>query len=202
MFSGRVKASKALCLYFLIAAIAAAGISMYLISGSEWGIPIETVSTDIATARRILRFKNIVSPHSDYETTLKVLGKQYRRLRGDPPYYLEIPGAKTIVFVTDEEKFPYSARFHILDLETSNEILLDACGSSFGRNIGSGRSAGAKFSDSVEKVSDNRLTLAVRSESWKEIITLDLLAQKVVSIEILYYDSADRVTNRVVRVKE
>src|SRR5262245_53006645 len=82
------------------------------------GVPIKTVRTEKGTARIVFTLNNLFHVHEDPKKELKIDGKTYQRLRGEPPYYLEVPALNSVLFVTDEKEYPYKVTFHILNLDT------------------------------------------------------------------------------------
>ena len=105
-----------------------------------------------------------------------------------------MPEINVILFVTQQNH--YKVIFHIVNLKTKEHIQIDADSSGFGWNIGSGRKAGDKGTDYVEGVQSNRVTIATRSDIWKESLVLNLATKSIEHRETLWFDASGQVTNR------
>lgn len=137
--------------------------------------------------------------HGGDTVYLRVGGRSYRNVRGTKPFYLELPQMHSILFVTEGQ--PYKVTFHIVDLENKKEIDIDGDGSGFGWDIGSGRTAGAKFTDYVERVGTNEVVVATRSGRWKSVYTLNLKTKLLERTDTFYYGEGGQVTNHIVSTK-
>ena len=135
--------------------------------------------------------------HGSKTTSLKLNGKTYDGIRGTPPYYLEVPELNSILFVTEGRSG--NVFFHVVNLQTREEIKINANESGFGGNIGLVVKPGEDGSDYVEKVESNRICLSKRSFNWKETTVLNLDARAVERLETLYFDANGQVTNRSVQ---
>jgi hypothetical protein len=118
-------------------AILLSALLLFLISLG--GFPLKTVRTPIATARRVFTMENLFKIHSDPLQRLTIGGRRYERLRGDPPYYLEIVGTENVVFVTDKENYPCPVTIHVFDIRTNQDREFTLNGTPFGYAIGSGK---------------------------------------------------------------
>ncbi len=133
------------------------------------------------------------SVHSSKTQYLIVNGKTYKGIRGLKPYYLDIPKLNSILFVTEGSK--YRVTFHLVNLELKREISIDGGTSGFGSSIGSGTKPGEQFSDYIENVQSNKVTIATRSLSWKETSLLNLDSKRIERQETFLYDASGKVTN-------
>jgi len=61
-------------------------------------------------------------------------GTRFERVRGFKPFYLQVPGSNSILFVTDESD--YSVKYHCFDMDMDRDTVIDAQSSVFGRSIG------------------------------------------------------------------
>jgi len=79
---------------------------------------------------------NYLSVHSSHdEMWLVAFGKTYKKVRGQAPFYLEIPGKDSILFVTGREFNDGQATVHFLNYKTGKEIHFPAYDSHIGSNI-------------------------------------------------------------------
>ena len=82
---------------------------------------------------------NLVNVHASHdEMWLVAFGKTYKEVRGQAPFYLEIPGKNSILFVTGRTHDDGQATVHVLNYRTGKEINFPAYDSSIGSNISSG----------------------------------------------------------------
>lgn len=166
------------------------------------GIAIQTIKTDKATARVIFTLRNILNPHTDAKTELIVGGETYTNLRGAPPFYLEVPAGKRILFATHQVAYPYETTLHVLDLGAKVDIAVDITQTAFGWNIGSGRKPGKKLSDYIEEAADDRIVISTRSIDWKNTTFINLKSKSIERQQTSYYDESGKVTNSVVKESE
>lgn len=163
------------------------------------GVPIQTVRTDKATARVIFTCKNAVNPHTDPKTELIIGGKTYTSLRGSPPFYLDVPSGKRVLFVTHKLNYPYEATLHVFDLETKVDTSVDITKVGFGWNICSGRKPGEKLTDYIEEAQDAKLVISTRSIDWKSTTLVNLKSKSIERQQTFYYDESGHVTNSIVK---
>ncbi len=79
---------------------------------------------------------NVLNVHASKDTTVMTLfGKTYEEVRGAEPFYLEIPGRDSILFVTGREYDNGQATVHIVNVTTKQEVHFPAFDSSIGENI-------------------------------------------------------------------
>jgi hypothetical protein len=91
---------------------------------------------------------NLVNVHASHdEMWLVAFGKTYKEVRGQPPFYLEIPGKDSILFVTGRTYDNGQATVHVLNYKTGKEANFLAYDSHIGANISSG---GAEKLESVD----------------------------------------------------
>lgn len=69
------------------------------------------------------------------EMWLVAFGQTYKEVRGQVPFYLEIPGKDSILFVTGRDFNDGQATVHVLNYKTAKEIHFPAHDSSIGSNI-------------------------------------------------------------------
>src|SRR5947199_37088 len=58
--------------------------------------------------------------HGSKTTYLEVNGKTYQGVRGSPPYYLDIPGLNSILFVTERPR--NKVVFHVVNLQSKRDV--------------------------------------------------------------------------------
>ena len=123
-------------------------------------------------------------------------GKTYRWVRGQPPYYVRAPGTNVILFVTAADAGKVT--FHLYNLDSHQQIEIKAGSTGFGSNIGSGYNPGEPYTDYIESMTGEILTVVKRSTDWKEVITANLERKAVVHIETMFFDKTGSITNRIV----
>ena len=142
---------------------------------------------------------SFINPHVSPIKMLVIDGKRFERVRGLKKYYLQVPNANSIVFITDEED--YSVVYHIFNMDTDEDIAIHALDSMFGWDIGSDNSQ-----DAVEKTENGIIVLCnfVKSangtlpslgnfESVRHFYYLDSSKKAIVAEKTLYYDKAGKV---------
>jgi hypothetical protein len=135
--------------------------------------------------------------HGSKGTFLTFDGRTYEGVRGTPPYYLELPELKSLLFVTEGRNG--KVVFHVVDVQTKREVSIDGDDSGFGGHIGSEVKPGEIGSDYVEKIEGNRIWISKRSFNWKETTVLNLDTKSVERLETIYFNASGQVTNRSVR---
>jgi hypothetical protein len=123
-----------------------------------------------------------VFAHISEEHYLKINGKTYRDVMGDPPYYLEIPELHSLLFVTGNED-KGNVKFHIFCRETGQEAVINGGQLHFGFDIGSPRKPGEAYTDFVQKASSNEVTLVSQGSKARLIIVLNLSSKKVEHVQ-------------------
>jgi len=111
--------------------------------------------------------------------------------------YLDVPELNGILFVTEQKN--HKVAFHLVNMETKQDIQIDADSSGFGRHIGFGEKSGDPGTDYIEGVQSNRITVAMRSLDWKETMVLNLVSKSIERRETLYFDATGQATNRSVQ---
>jgi hypothetical protein len=90
---------------------------------------------------------NHLNVHAGHgEMWLVAFGQTYKEVRGQAPFYLEIPGKDSILFVTGRTFDNGQATVHVLNYKTGKEIHFPAYDSRIGGNISTG---GAEKIESV-----------------------------------------------------
>jgi len=164
------------------------------------GIPVQTIKTDKATARVYLTLGNVLNPNTDVKTRLIAGGRTYRNLRGSPPFYLDVPGGKRILFVTHGGASASSeVTLHVFDLETKADICVDITDTGFGWDIGSDRKPGAQFTDWIESAQPEKIVVSRRSLDWKHTMEINLNSKTIERGQVFYYDESGHVTNSIMK---
>jgi len=83
-----------------------------------------------------VNFLNVHASHD--EMWLVAFGKTYKEVRGQAPFYLNIPGKDSILFVTGRTYDNGQATVHVLNYKTGKLISFPAFDSRIGQNISSG----------------------------------------------------------------
>ncbi len=177
----------------LLAAVAVAGV-VWVLHGKR----VETYSDSYVRAGEIERPFDYLLVHVSKQQYMVINGKTYAGVRGMKPFYLRIPELKALLFVTEGSE--YGETFHIINLQSKKEIEIDGGTAGFGRDIGSGRKPGEPFSDYIESVASNKVTIATRSLDWKETWLLNLDSKRIERAETFDYDQSGNVTNHSVYV--
>jgi hypothetical protein len=104
---------------------------------------------------------HILNVHASHdEMWLEAFGKTYKDVRGLPPFYLEISGKNSILFVTGRTYDDGQATVHILNYKTHKEIHFPAYDSDIGRNIGGTPSSGG--SEKIESVNGDKIEVSAQ----------------------------------------
>ena len=168
------------------------GITLSFLAGGA-----ETYRDKNVTAGEIETPLSAFSVHTSPTKYLIVNGKTYKGIRGLKPYYLDITNLNSILFVTEGAK--YKTTVHVVNLQSKREIEFQGV-SGFGSSIGSPSKPGEKFSDYIENVQSNRITIATRSLDWKNTWVLNLESKQIEREEDFKYDAGGQVTNHSVYV--
>ena len=174
--------------YVKVALIALAALGIVVVFFR--GFPVEKYRDGKVSAGEIRRPWDVFTAHVSRPQYLKVGGRMYRRVRGSAPYYLDVPGTNSILFVTQDAGH---ITFHIFDLNRKEDVQIDGGTSGFGWHLGK---PGDKFSDYIEVAKSNRITLVKGTHDWMEKIALNLTNKGVERTETLYFDASGQVTNR------
>jgi hypothetical protein len=161
------------------------------------GIGFEKYRDNKVVAGEIRRPWDVFAAHISRPQYLTVAGKTYRGIRGLAPYYLDVPGTNSILFVTQATGDHIT--FHLLNLNTKEEVQIDGGTCGFGWGIGGSRKPGEKFTDYIESADSNRITVAIHSGDWKETLVLNLVTKSIERVETVYFNASGQVTNRSVR---
>ena len=156
--------------WFVIIALGAIIAAFFLIAH---GITTESYSDRLVKAREYYDVSILLNPHSGPKKGLEVNGKKYYNPSGRPPFYISLAQLNCILFVTSDQKPPYTATFHIFNLNKSNEIQIRGL-SYFGDTIGYSRTL---LQDHVEVLSTNKLLISTKrpSRTDSQILDLELL---------------------------
>lgn len=161
------------------------------------GVSVEKFRDKKVTAGEVRRPWDLFAVHVSRPQYLTVAGKTYRGVRGMAPYYLDVPGTNSILFVTQAPGDHIT--FHILNLGTKEEVQIDGGTSGFGWHLGGPRKPGDKFTDYIEGAQSNRLTLVKRTDDWMERTVLNLATKLLEREETFYFNASGQVTNRSTR---
>jgi hypothetical protein len=179
------------------ALIAVIGIWVFWITMIR-GVGFESYRDAKVSAGEVRRLWDIVAAHISRPTYLSVGGRVYHRVRGVAPYYLEVPGTNSILFVTQTPDDHIT--YHIFNLKTKEDIQIDGDHSGFGGSIGAAKSPGYRFGDRIESADTTRMTISTRTEGCKETMILNLNTKREEQLETLRYDAHGQVTNRSVKM--
>ena len=118
---------------------------------------------------------NILNVHASKDTiTITVFGKNYEDVRGNPPYYLEIPGKDSILFVTGYTFDNGQATVHIVNLSTKQETNFPAYDSSIGEGICTTNSQTADWFEKIESINGDKLQISAAMTNRRLHYYLDL----------------------------
>jgi len=133
---------------------------------------------------------SLISVHSAPQNQLKIGGKVYPNVRGLPPFYLNIPQIRSILFVTSEDQS--GMVFHIVNTNTWEEISIFGAKSSFGWEIGfpTNRSS---YADFVESANSNVVIAVSTYTDAKKVYYLNLSSQKLDKMVYDEFDAGGRI---------
>ena len=110
--------------------------------------------------------------HAGSDTiSMRLFGKRYKEVRGTPPYYLEIPGTESILFVTGRDYDEGQATVHIVDLKTKKRFSFAAHDSHIGSDIGAG--------EFIEGLGDGKFIVSSERFNCRFTNYLDLKTKKL-----------------------
>lgn len=161
------------------------------------GVGVEKYRDKKIVAGEIRRPWDIFAAHISRPQYLTVAGKTYSGIRGLAPYYLDVPGTNSILFVT--QTAGDHIMFHIFNLSTKEDIQINGGTSGFGWGIGGSRKAGEKYTDYIESADPNHITISIHSGDWKETTVLNLATKCIERTETVRFNESGEVTNRSVR---
>ena len=122
-----------------------------------------------------VNYANVHASHD--EMWLVTFGKTYKEVRGQAPFYLEIPGKDSILFVTGRTYDNGQATVHVLNYKTGKEINFPANDSSIGQNISTG---GA---EKIESVDGDKVVISAKFLDRRYLYHLDLQKSEFVKEE-------------------
>lgn len=111
-------------------------------------------------------------------------GKVFEGVMGSAPFYLDVPQINAIFFATQDSKG--GLIFHIAKLDTGEVVNIDGKGVVFAGHIGGPQKPGEPFTDYIENAHDNKVVLAKYTDSYKDVITLNLKARCVERVETIH----------------
>ncbi len=162
------------------------------------GVRVEQYRDAYVRAGEVKHLWDMFAIHASRPLWLTVGGNTHLGVRGQPPYYLEVPGLKAILFVTDHVG---KVVFHVVHTTGEWEVEIDGKGSTFGWSIGTKRTKGDEFTEWIEAATNSQIWLVTRTDWGKARTQLDLFKKTVTQFEDLYLDANGQVTNRAVYLK-
>lgn len=169
------------------------------------GAPTQTGADDYHSkiqskaVRHSLLFKSVHSSTGD-QTILIIDGKQFENVRGFPPYYLDIPEQKRIVFAAGRWGPNEPAVIHVVDFRLNRHWGFKTVwgeGSGFGDGI---HRKLKEESNYVESATEDEIVLvdATLLTGTMRKIVLDLKSDRIEQVEWFIYDDKGNLTNRYV----
>jgi hypothetical protein len=127
--------------------------------------------------------------------------REFRDVRGFPPYYFDIPEQQRIVFVTGKWGLSDAAVIHVHDFKTGQHVEFKIPGNS--RMASFGSQVGGRDRSSLNVLEHSSTSeLVVADIAWdmltKRTATLDLVSQKIAKVEVFYFDENRTATNRFI----
>lgn len=115
---------------------------------------------------------SLINVHSSPEQGLRICGRTFRKVKGGPPYYMNVPSTPFVLLAY--EPFPDAKTLVICNTNncTFREIPLGEA--VFGDQIGYWAATKAQMGDTVESVSSNRVMLLSKRFRYLERSVLDL----------------------------
>jgi hypothetical protein len=177
---------------FVSAIVASALVALLVVFFRGWRV--ETFRDQRVRAGDIVTPLSLIAVHMDNPHFLTVFGRTYRRVRGLRPFYLDVPGLDSILFVTGED----DQIFYLVDLKSKKVLRVNADKCGFGGHIGSFRGAGEPYTDFVDSATSNCVVVASQYPDAKKSFYLDFNAGKLQ--KVVYEKYENQVTNRSVYV--
>jgi hypothetical protein len=125
---------------------------------------------------------SLINVHGSPEEGLKVCGRTFRRVRGAPPYFIEVTNTDLILFSYE----PVKGARTLVVLHT-NECLfreIPLGEAVFGNQIGYWRATKGQMGDTVESVLSNRMVLLSKGVRYAERSVLDLNSNTIRVVEV------------------
>ena len=120
-------------------------------------------------------------------------GQRFKDVLGYPPYYLDVPQADSVVFVTRLTSSGSNV-IHVFNRKSGQDLQIPTI-ADFGRSIGLTNGA---FQEYVERVEPGRISVASESGAgvvMKTVYHLNLQAATLESRDLYYYDAHGNMTN-------
>jgi hypothetical protein len=111
-----------------------------------------------ASEKNTANFANVHASHD--EMWLEAFGKTYKGVRGIAPFYLEIPGKDSILFVTGRTYDDRQATVYVLNHKTKKEIHFPAFDSRIGEEIGQAEGSGC--SEKITSVNGEKVVIGAQ----------------------------------------
>jgi hypothetical protein len=125
-------------------------------------------------------------------------GETCEDVRGQAPFYLEIPGKDSILFVTGRTYDNGQATVHVLNYKTRQEISFPAYDSQIGANIVSAAKANDQRFEKVESIDGDKLVIAAGFLDRRFRYFIDLNVPEFEKEEAIYPQRSLGLTNRYV----
>lgn len=119
--------------------------------------------------------------HLNQKFYLTVNTKTFTDVRGTPPFYLEVPQLRSLLFVTGKMDTP--ATFHVYNLATKQDTTIQGGPVAFGWEVG-GKTPTNLYTVYVQAAATNRIKLAWNRDDSKQNVILNL-DSKTVQVEDL-----------------
>ena len=132
-------------------------------------------------AGKISGLRSLLNAHESSVPYLKVDGEVFKRVRGDPPYFLRVSGQNVILFVTRTEDERQSV-LRLADLDRHKIIDVDLGDSIFGTGIQPSAKPG-EFCDWIQSYTPEELIVTTKNTYGQIVTTIDLSLKTVRRVE-------------------
>lgn len=147
------------------------------------GVPIRTFRDRNVSAGELWRPWHMFAVHYSPPKYISASGKTYWGVRGTAPFYLEVPGDNSILFIT--ENLDLHVTVNVVSLTGKPPVAINIGHSGFGWKLGRKSSSSSHFSEWVERPDQDHLTLLKSTDSGTAMILINLVTREVEKTEML-----------------
>lgn len=136
----------------------------------------------------------MISVHSASRHYIEVGGRKHRNVKGNPPYFIDIPTKNSILFVTGSGNSS-EVELNFLNIGTKKLTKVSSW-ETFGSEIGSSRTNGAPFTAYVKEISDSEAVLVTAYSDAKKYFYVDLTGKKLKEVVMEHLDASGDIVEQ------